>query len=92
MTTDIARSTTLEHLFDAELAYRDDIETVVSEDDREGVIIGSGDGTVKGSKIRGSIQWSFYAAECAYLLTRAGVEPSPEQHLGKRVCEKLKIW
>ncbi len=83
MTTDATKSTTLEHLFDVELAYRDDIETVVGEEDREGVIIGSGNGTVRGPKIRGSIQWSFYAAECAYLLTRVGAEPSAEQHLCK---------
>ena len=63
MTTNVTRSTTLEHLFDADLAYRDDFETVVGGEDREGVIIGSGNGTVRGPRIRGSIRWSFYAHE-----------------------------
>lgn len=34
---------------------------------REGVLIGSGQGQIEGERIRGSLRWSMYAADCAYL-------------------------
>ncbi|HBY95446.1 MAG: DUF3237 domain-containing protein [Ardenticatenaceae bacterium] len=71
----------LEHLFDAELWYRSDTDIVVPVGDREGELIGSGEGTITGEKIRGTIHWSFFAANCAYLLVRSGIEPPPGQHL-----------
>ncbi len=71
----------LEHLFDAELRYKSDMDVVVPVEGREGELIGSGEGTVTGEKIRGTVRWSFFAANCAYLLVKAGVEPPPGQHL-----------
>ncbi|HKZ85216.1 MAG TPA: DUF3237 family protein [Anaerolineae bacterium] len=71
----------LEHLFDAELAYKSDMDVVVPDENREGDLIGSGEGTVTGAKIRGTIRWSMYSADCAYLLVKAGIQPAPGQHL-----------
>ncbi|MEE8199507.1 MAG: hypothetical protein V3R48_07350 [Thermoplasmata archaeon] len=68
-------------LFEAELAYRGDMEPVVSSEGRDGVLIGSGDGVVEGQRLKGTIRWSFYSGDCAYLLVRAGLEGSPDQHL-----------
>ncbi|MCI0691971.1 hypothetical protein L0337_08185 [candidate division KSB1 bacterium] len=48
----------LGHLFDAELQYKSGMDAVVPIDNREGDLIGSGEGTVAGEKIRGSIRWS----------------------------------
>lgn len=56
----------LEHLFDAELQYRPDMQTVVSGEHREGDLIGSGEGRITGRDICGSIRWSMYAADCPY--------------------------
>src|SRR5438093_12808555 len=41
----------LERLFDADLVYQPGMEEVVPATDREGVLIGSGDGVVSGSKL-----------------------------------------
>ncbi len=71
----------LEPLFAAELQYNPDVGVVVAGDDREGDLIGTGDGRVVGRRINGTIRWSFYAADCAYLLVKAGVNPGPGQHL-----------
>ncbi|MFQ5908240.1 MAG: DUF3237 family protein [Thermoplasmata archaeon] len=68
-------------LFKADLSYRGDMEAVVSPEGRRGALIGSGDGVVSGERIRGRVQWSFYSGDCAYLLVKAGLTPSPEQHL-----------
>jgi hypothetical protein len=73
----------LEHLFDAELRYNPAIHVVIPLEEREGQLIGSGEGTVTGKKIRGTIRWSMFAAHCAYLLVKAGIEPTPGQHLCK---------
>lgn len=74
-------STVPEHLFDATLQYQDDMQVVVPAEGREGVLIGSGNGTVHGKTIRGTIRWSMYSGNCAYLLVKKGIEPPPEQHL-----------
>ncbi len=73
----------LEHLFDAELVYRPGMEDVVPATDREGVLIGSGDGVVSGSKLRGKIRWSLYSSACLYPAVRAGLPAPPGQHLCK---------
>lgn len=70
-------------MFDAELWYNSSIGAVVPTEKREGEFIGSGEGTVTGDKIHGTIRWSFFAAHCAYLLVKAGIEPAPGQHLCK---------
>jgi hypothetical protein len=74
--------TRLAHLFDAELHYQPGMPVVVSAENREGELIGSGDGILKGATIQGSIRWSMFAADCAYLLIQAGVA-NPEQDLCK---------
>jgi len=61
-----ARATSLEHLFDAELQYRADIEPLVAPEGREGELIGSGDGIAKGEKVSGRLRWSMFAADCPY--------------------------
>lgn len=76
-----ARTRRLEHLFDTELRYQPDMPVVVPAEGREGELIGSGDGAVTGEKLRGKIRWSMFSADCAYLLVKAGVTPSPGQHL-----------
>ena len=73
----------LERLFDAEMAYRPGMAEVVSGEDREGVLIGSGDGVVKGDKIHGRIRWSFYSADCLYPAVRAGAPVPANLHVCK---------
>lgn len=58
----------LEHLFDAELQYRQDIEPIVASEGREGELIGSGDGTVNGGRLVGRLRWSMFAADCVFRL------------------------
>jgi hypothetical protein len=73
----------LEHLFDAELAYKEGMDAVVPQADREGTLIGSGDGVVRGAKIRGRMRWSFYSAACLYPAARARFAVPKGQHLCK---------
>jgi hypothetical protein len=74
-------ATQLSHLFEAELQYRSDMEPVVPPEGREGALIGNGDGSVQGEKLRGTMRWSMYSGDCAYVFVQAGVEPPPGQHL-----------
>jgi len=46
----------LEPLFQAVLQYRSEADAVVAVEGHEGAYIGSGDGTVKGERIRGTIR------------------------------------
>lgn len=71
----------LEHLFDAQLQYREGLEALLPAEEREGVLIGSGDGTIIGPRIVGAIRWSMYSEDCAYLLVKDGMEPPPGSHL-----------
>jgi hypothetical protein len=48
----------LEHLFDAELVYRSEMEPLT--EDGEGKLIGSGDGTVTGPAISGQLSWTLF--------------------------------
>jgi hypothetical protein len=48
----------LEHLFDAELEYRPDMAPIA--EDREGVLVGSGDGRVDGRRLRGALRWTLF--------------------------------
>jgi hypothetical protein len=72
----------LEPLFEAELRYRSDslADAVIPPEGREGAYIGSGDGSVRGT-LQGTIRWSFYSADCMYLLARRGEAVPPGQHL-----------
>lgn len=63
----------LELLFRAVLQYRSPgQDAVISAEDREGVIIGSGDGTVTGALLEGSLRWSLWARDCVYPAIRDG--------------------
>src|SRR6266478_2708041 len=68
-------------LFEARLQYQSDMEVVVSAETREGELVGSGDGTVTGAALSGTVRWSMYAGNCAYVFVRAGLEPPSGQHL-----------
>jgi hypothetical protein len=48
----------LERLFDATLRFRAGMQPVVSSQEREGELVGSGDGTVHGPSIQGTMRWS----------------------------------
>jgi hypothetical protein len=48
----------LEHLFDAELVYRSEMEPLA--EDGVGELIGSGDGTVTGPAIAGRLAWTLF--------------------------------
>jgi hypothetical protein len=48
----------LEHLFDAELQYQPGMAPLV--DVGEGVLIGSGDGTVAGRALNGALRWTLF--------------------------------
>jgi hypothetical protein len=50
----------LEHLFDAELLYREGMEPL--SDDGEGELVGSGDGSVDGERVRGRLRWTLFEA------------------------------
>ena len=69
----------LEALFKADLQYRSESQTdaVVVAEGREGVYIGSGDGTVAGERLRGTIRWSLWSGNCLYPLVRSG-QSAPE--------------
>ena len=45
-------------LFQAELQQRSEMTPAVTAEGREGKLVGSGDGSVRGSKIRGKVRWS----------------------------------
>src|SRR5438132_12346062 len=68
-------------LFEARLQYQSDMEVVVSRETREGELVGRGDGTVTGAAFSGTVRWSMYAGDCAYVFVRAGLEPPPGQDL-----------
>jgi len=48
----------LEHLFDAELTYREGMEPLAEHG--EGQLIGTGDGSVHGQRVRGALRWTLY--------------------------------
>lgn len=64
----------LEPLFRAVLEYKSASEhdAVIGADGHEGAYIGSGDGTVTGNRLRGTVRWSLWSGNCAYPLVRKG--------------------
>jgi hypothetical protein len=50
----------IEHLFEVELQFQQEMSIVTSSEGRAGEYIGSGDGTVKGPKINGVIRWDLF--------------------------------
>jgi len=73
-TTSSSDEKTLEPLFKADLQYRSESESdaVVLAEGREGASIGSGDGTVTGDRLRGTVRWSLWSGNCLYPLVRSG--------------------
>jgi hypothetical protein len=74
----------LKELFKADLQYRSDSQSdaVVVAEGREGVYIGSGDGTVSGDRLRRTIRWSMWSGNCLYPLVR-NEQPVPD---GLHLC------
>jgi len=56
----VAPNKRLEHLFEVELQFRQEMASVTSSEGRQGKYIGSGDGTVKGPKIHGAVCWDLF--------------------------------
>jgi len=76
----VEAANTVTPLFDIELEYVTDMAPVVPVEDRQGDYIGSGTGRLTG-RLHGGMRWSMFAADCAYLLVQAGVDPGPGEHL-----------
>jgi hypothetical protein len=58
--TNAVRNKRLEPLFEVELQYQPGMEAVTSPEGRLGEYLGSGDGTVKGPNIQGTVRWDLY--------------------------------
>src|SRR3989442_492331 len=56
----------MDPLFDAEAQHQPGMAPVVSPEGREGELIGSATGKVRGKRIRGTIRVTFYSAECVF--------------------------
>lgn len=63
----------LEHLFDAELQYQPDLEPLVPVEEGEGELAGSGDGTVSGDRLAGSLRWTLFEGPGELVCTMAPV-------------------
>ena len=50
----------MEKLFDVQLQYKPNMTTVTSAEGRIGKRLGGGNGTINGSKIKGSVRWDIY--------------------------------
>lgn len=50
----------LELLFQLELQYREGLTAITSPEGRMGQYLGSGDGTIKGSRFQGTVRWDLY--------------------------------
>jgi hypothetical protein len=73
----------VELLFRALLQYQSASEhdAVIGVEGREGAYIGSGDGTIAGEKLQGTVQWSLWAGDCVYPLVRNGQSIPEGTHL-----------
>jgi hypothetical protein len=82
-TTTSSDQSRLEALFKADLQYRSESESdaVVDAEGREGAYIGSGDGTVIGDRLRGTVRWSLWSGNCLYPLVRSGQSVPEGLHL-----------
>jgi len=69
----------LQHLFDAELTYRTGIAPLA--DHGEGQLIGSGDGSVHGQRVRAALRWTLFEGPGALVCT---MNPSPGDPHGRR--------
>jgi hypothetical protein len=75
-------SDVLTELFTAVLQFRSASPTdaVIDAPDQD-AYIGSGDGTVEGKDVRGTVSWSLYAGDCLYPLIRAAESVPDDLHL-----------
>jgi hypothetical protein len=82
-TTTFSGESRLEALFKSDLLYRSDSQSdaVVADEEREGVYIGSGDGTVIGDRLRGTARWSLWSGNCLYPRVRGGQSVPEGIHL-----------
>jgi len=73
----------LEGLFRADLQYKSESgsDAVVGPEGREGVYIGSGDGTAVGARLRGRLRWSLWSGDCLYPIVRSGQQVPEGVHL-----------
>lgn len=73
----------LEHLFSAVVQFTSEshADAVIPADGREGEYLGSGNGTVTGNRVQGTIQWSFYSGNCLYPRIRRGERVDEAFHL-----------
>jgi hypothetical protein len=64
----------VEPLFRALLQYQSTSENdaIIGAEGHEGAYIGSGNGTITGERVRGTVKWSLWAGNCAYPLVRKG--------------------
>lgn len=53
----------LEHVFDTELHFRQGMDPVVTPQGRDGELVGSGDGAVRGPEVNGTIRWSNFETQ-----------------------------
>ena len=81
--TSSSGESSLEPLFRADLQYRSESQSdaIVVAEGREGVYIGSGDGTVTGDRVRGTVRWSLWSGNCLYPLVRSGQSVPEGLHL-----------
>jgi hypothetical protein len=82
-TTTFSGECQLEALFKADLQHRSESQSdaVVNAEGREGAYIGSGDGTVIGDRLRGTVRWSLWSGNCLYPLVRSGQSVPEGLHL-----------
>jgi len=73
----------MDPLFDAEAQHQPGMAPVVSPEGREGELIGSATGKVRGKRIRGTIRVTFYSAECVFPQVLAGKPVDPGLHVCK---------
>ena len=50
----------LQHSFEVELQYREGLEAITSPEGKLGEYLGSGDGTLKGGALQGTVRWDLY--------------------------------
>ena len=82
-TTSSSDENRLEALFKADLQYRSESQSdaVVVAEGREGVYVGSGDGTATGDRLPGTVRWSLWSGNCLYPLVRSGQSVPEGFHL-----------
>ena len=73
----------MDPLFDAEAQHQPGMAPVVSPKGREGELVASGTGKVRGKRIRGTIRVTFYSAECVFPQVLAGKPVDPGLHVCK---------